>query len=173
VTRPPPPPADALASRSRRRGAARAAVLAAVAAAALLARGLGAASADPGRGSDAAVFERVVAAWQERRAAAVTARVPSDGRLRLDLLGTGDGRVEGRPTPAQAEAVLDEYFGRLDSAALRAVTPTGHRRTRTFDYTYRPTGGVERTTRLTFTLTPLRDGGYGLAAVVERAKRAP
>jgi hypothetical protein len=126
------------------------------------------AGADAPAASD---FASVVSGWQRRSAASLRDAIPDGARLRLDLLGTGDGRVAGQPTAEQAEAVLVEYFGRVDSAGLADVTGDVRAWTRTYDYTYRPTGAVERTTRLSFTLTALRGGGYGLVAVVERAKK--
>jgi hypothetical protein len=116
-------------------------------------------------------FARVVNGWQSRSATSVRAEVPKDGRLRIDLLGTGDGRVTGQPTAEQAEAVLQDYFSHLDSASLVDASGDSKGFSRTYDYTYRPTGGTARTTRLTFTLTALASGGYGLSAVVERAKK--
>ena len=124
-----------------------------------------------GDGPGAAEFSRVVEAWSARRAAAVVGEVPKDGRLRIDLLGTGDGRVTGTPTAEQAEAVLADYFADLDSASLTDASGDARGYSRTYDYTYRPNGSTARTTRLTFTLTARRSGGYGLSAVVERAKK--
>jgi hypothetical protein len=128
-----------------------------------------------GAGGDAAPaasdFATVVNAWQARSASSVRAEVPKDGRLRIDLIGTGDGRVTGQPSAEQAEAVLEDYFSHLDSASLVDASGDSKGFSRTYDYTYRPTGGTARTTRLTFTLTALRAGGYGLSAVVERAKK--
>jgi len=140
-----------------------------VAAAALLAPARTAAAGGDAPG--ASDFSRVVDAWQGRRAADVAAEIPKDGRLKIDLLGTGDGRVRGQPTAEQAEVVLADYFSKLETASLVDASGDTKSFSRTYDYTYRPTGGTSQTTRLTFTLTTLRSGGYGLSAVVERAKK--
>ena len=118
-------------------------------------------------------FAPAVSAWQTRSAAQVRRLVPEKERLSLDLEGTGDGRVAGRPTRENAEAILKEYFAKLDSATLKDVTPADSKSlTRTFDYTYRPTGAEARTTRLSFTLVALKDGGYGLVGVEERPRKS-
>jgi hypothetical protein len=117
-------------------------------------------------------FAPVVSAWEARSASAVRRLIPEGRRLSIDLVGAGDGRVSGQPTRENAEAVLKEYFGLLDSASLRDPAPDeGRGWTRVYDYTYRPTGAEARTTRLSISLAALRGGGYGLVAVVEREKR--
>lgn len=118
-------------------------------------------------------YAGAVSAWQSRNASAVRRLIPEKGRLTLDLEGTSGDRVTGRPTAENAEAVLKEYFAKLDSATLKDVTAADlHGFTRTYDYTYRPTGAAAKTTRLTFTLTAQKGGGYGLVGVEERPKKS-
>ncbi len=167
----------ALAARDRRR--ARRPRRGAAAGWALACATLLAAGARPGlagrndNGPGAAQFAPAVRAWQSKSAKAVAALVPGDGRLSISLEGTGSGRVTGRPTREQAEAVLKGYFDRVEGAALKDVTPEDARAfTRTYDYTYRPRGAAERTTRLSLTLQTAADGaGYVLVAVEERVRR--
>ena len=94
----------------------------ALAAGALLALGSPARAGEPA-GPAASDFAPAVSAWQTRSAAQVRRLVPEKERLSLDLEGTGDGRVAGRPTRENAEAILKEYFAKLDSATLKDVTP--------------------------------------------------
>ena len=146
-------------------------VLAAVAAVSLFAADVSAKGEAPG-GPAASDFADFVSAWQGRNAAAVRRLIPEKERLSLDLEGTGDGRVAGRSTPENAEAVLKEYFSKLEAPALKDVSPDDARiSTRSFDYTYRPTGAETRTTRLSVTLKALLGGGWGLQSVQERVRK--
>ena len=123
--------------------------------------------------ADCSNFAGAVSAWQSRNASSVRQLIPNKQRLTLDLEGTGEGRVTGRPTAENAEAVLKDYFSKVDEATLKDVTSADSKTfTRTYDYTYRPTGAAVRTTRLSFTLTPLKNGGYGLVGVEERPKKS-
>ena len=124
-------------------------------------------------GPGAAQFAPTVRAWQAKSAKGVSALVPADGRLSISLEGTGSGRVTGRTTREQAEAVLKGYFERVEGAALKDATPEDSRAfTRLYEYTYRPRGAAERTPRLSFTLQTAADGaGYVLVAVEERVRR--
>jgi hypothetical protein len=123
-------------------------------------------------GPAASDFGEAVNAWQGRNAAALRKLIPEKERLQIDLVGTGGGRVQGTSTPENAEAVLKEYFAKVESPTLKDVSPEDARiPTRSYEYTYRPTGAESRTTKLAITLRALPDGGYGLAAVLERVRK--
>jgi hypothetical protein len=123
-------------------------------------------------GPTASDFAEFVNAWQGRNAAGIRKLIPEKERVQIDLEGTGDGRISGRSTPENAEAVLKEYFSKLEAPALKDVSPDDARTTtRSFDYTYRPTGAESRTTRLSVTLRALHGGGYGLERLQERVRK--
>ena len=120
----------------------------------------------------AAAFAPVVRAWQSRDAKAVTALILADGRLSLSLEGYGAGRIVGRPTKENAQAILKGYFEKIESASLKdATAPEAKTFTRQYDYTYRPRGADERTTRLSFTLQKADDASFALIAAEERPKK--
>lgn len=145
------------------------ALLAACVAAAGLLGPVGAAAEDAGPPAQA--FAPVVGAWSARDAAGVAAHVPDRGRVSIDLLDTGRGRVTGRVTRVHAEAILKDLFKDLDRVSLRDVTPPDDRgSTRTYDYAYQPRGGEPRTTRLSFTMVPGREGGWALVGIEERLR---
>jgi hypothetical protein len=122
-------------------------------------------------GPAASDFAAFVNAWQGRNAAAIRRLIPEKERVTLDLEGTGDGRVSGRPTAENAEAVLKEYFAKVETPTLKDVSPEDARtETRSFDYTYRPTGAETRTTTLSVTLR-LSGGAYVLREIRERVRK--
>jgi hypothetical protein len=120
-----------------------------------------------------ASFSSAVSAWQGESAHGVAVLVPAEGRLSLSLLGSGSGAVTARATRDQAEAILKGYFDRIEGVSLRDATPPDARTyTRVYDYAYRPRGGAEKATRLSFTLQQAADGaGFVLVAVEERLRR--
>lgn len=123
-------------------------------------------------GPAASDFADFVGAWQGRNAAAIRRLIPEKEKVSLDLVGNGDGPISGRSTPENAEAVLKDYFSKIEAPALKDVSPDDARLpTRSFDYTYRPTGAETRTTRFSVTLKALPGGGYGLQGVQERVRK--
>jgi hypothetical protein len=144
--------------------------LLAVGVAAALAFGPAGATAEDD-GPPVEAFAPVVAAWSARDAAGVAAQVPDRGRVSIDLLDAGRGRVTGRVTRVHAEAILKDTFKDVDRVSLRDVTPPGDRgSTRTYDYAYQPRGGEARTTRLSFTMVAGRAGGWALVGIEERLR---
>lgn len=118
-------------------------------------------------------FRPCVKAWEARDAAGVAQCVrEKEGRVDLDLTGARDKPVKGRYTRESAERALSRYFETIEKARLEDKTPasTPNATTRTYDYSYRPKDGEERTTRLSITLEAHSDGHFCLVAVSERPK---
>ncbi len=118
-------------------------------------------------------FRPCAKAWEGRDAAGVAQCVrEKDGRVDVSLLGARDKPVSGRYTRESLERALSRYFDAIEKVRLEDKTPTStpNASTRTYDYSYRPKDGEERTTRLTITLAADGDGRFCLVALSERPR---
>jgi hypothetical protein len=120
-------------------------------------------------GPSESTFQSVKDAWTREDAGAVVGAMdPSeDGRLSLRLLSP---KVEARMSRAQAKKALAKYFEDVERPQLKIVTPDAPRAASTarlYDYTYRPKGRDEVTTRLSITMKAGSEGRWLLDSVSE------
>ena len=138
----------------------------------ILAAGLLAPAVAAGGATDpGAKLDALQTAWEASSPDALAACMEEKGMATFNLIAYPlSGRARSMK-PDQAKATLKEYFKKIAGVKLVDVTPErSPKNVRLFDYTYKPAGENERTTRLHVQLKQDPQRLWVLASVTESPK---